>query len=97
MFNHVAMVEGLTGMSMRVFTKILGWSVEEMELLLSQVRAEMRRRYIHSYLPMYGLSTTSRAAARLTMRQVYCLRPETTCMISTFVERFGREIRLFLR
>jgi len=51
--NFVGMSDGLTGLSLRVFTKILGWSVEEMEVLLMQVRAEWKKKYIHSYLPIY--------------------------------------------
>lgn len=52
LFNMVGMCDGLSGLSLRVFTQILGWSVEEMELLLMRVRAEWRRKGIHSYLPM---------------------------------------------
>lgn len=51
-YNCIGMVDGLTGISLRVFTQILGWSVDEMELLLMQARAEWRRKGIHSYLPM---------------------------------------------
>jgi len=53
-YHHVGMFEGLTGLSMRVFTRLLGWSVEEMELLLMQVRAELKKRDIHKYLPLYA-------------------------------------------
>jgi SAM-dependent methyltransferase len=52
-YNLVGVSEGLTGLSIRVFTQILGWSVEEMEMLLTQVRAEWRKRTIHSYLPIW--------------------------------------------
>lgn len=48
--------EGLSGMSVRVFTKGLDWSVEEMELLLMQVRNECRQRSMHGYIPMYVTS-----------------------------------------
>jgi hypothetical protein len=52
-YNLVGLWEGLTGLSLRVFTKILGWSVEEMEILLMQVRAEWKKRAIHSYIPIW--------------------------------------------
>ncbi len=52
-YNLVGISEGLTGLSIRVFTQILGWSVEEMEVLLAQVRAEFRKRTIHSYFPIW--------------------------------------------
>ncbi len=51
--NLIGTSDGLSGLSMRVFTKILCWTVEEMEVLLMQVRADWKKKYIHSYLPMY--------------------------------------------
>lgn len=51
-FNLLGMEEGLSGLSQRVFTHGLGWSTEEMEVLLMQVRRECRSRNIHSYFPM---------------------------------------------
>ena len=51
-FNLVGMTDGLTGLSLRVFVEMLGWSVEEMEVLLMQVRSEWRQKGIHCYLPM---------------------------------------------
>src|SRR5947208_152439 len=41
-YSLVGISEGLTGLSIRVFTQMLGWSVEKMEILLAQVRAEWR-------------------------------------------------------
>lgn len=52
LFNLVALNEGLSGLSQRVFTKALGWSIEEMEVLLMQVRNEGQNRRIHTYFPM---------------------------------------------
>ena len=52
-YNLVGISEGLTGFSIRVFTQILGWSLEEMEILLAQVRAEWRKRTIHGYFPIW--------------------------------------------
>lgn len=51
-YNMVGMVNGLTGLSVRVYTQILGWSLDEMELLLMQVRTELLRKGIHCYLPL---------------------------------------------
>merc|ERR1711939_439816 len=53
LFSLVGMLEGLSGLSQRVFTKALGWSVEEMELLLMDVRRELKNRRIHTYFPIY--------------------------------------------
>ena len=52
LFNMVGMVEGLSGLSQRTFTRGLGWTVEEMEVLLMEVRNEWKNKKIHSYLPM---------------------------------------------
>jgi hypothetical protein len=51
-YNLIRMVDGLTGLSLRVFTQMLGWSTDEMEALLMQVRAEWRRKSIHCYIPV---------------------------------------------
>jgi SAM-dependent methyltransferase len=42
---------GLEGMSMRIFTKGLGWSKEELQVFLAGVRKDMRNRRYHGYYP----------------------------------------------
>ncbi|KAF5667186.1 methyltransferase [Fusarium heterosporum] len=44
---------GLDGLSSAVFTRVLGWSKEELDVLLTKVRREIRDRSIHSYWPIY--------------------------------------------
>lgn len=51
-FNLIGMIDGISGMSQRVFINALNWSVDEMEVLLAQARNEMKDRKIHSYFPM---------------------------------------------
>lgn len=51
-YNMVGMVEGVSGLSQRVFTKGLGWTIEEMEVLLMEVRNEWQNKKVHSYIPM---------------------------------------------
>jgi len=53
LFNMVGMCDGLSGLSVRTFTHGLEWSVEQMEVLLMEVRNEWRDKRIHSYLPIY--------------------------------------------
>jgi SAM-dependent methyltransferase len=48
----IGLLEGVTGLSVRVFTQLLGWSVEEMEILLAKVRNEWKNKKVHSYFPM---------------------------------------------
>ena len=43
---------GVSGLSMAVFTRGLGWSVEELEIFLIQVRESMKDTKVHGYYPM---------------------------------------------
>jgi hypothetical protein len=52
LFNLIGFVDGISGLSQKVFTHGLGWSIEEMEVLLMQVRDECKNRKIHTYFPM---------------------------------------------
>ena len=40
--------EGLEGFSLALFTRVLGWSVEEIQVLLSKVRKDLDDKNIHS-------------------------------------------------
>jgi hypothetical protein len=51
-FALVAMLDGLQGISLAIFTRFLKWQVEEVEVLLAQVRNEWKQRRVHSYWPM---------------------------------------------
>lgn len=55
MYGLVAVLEGMQGLSMKVFTKFLGWSVEQLEVFLAEVRKELKRGHMHSYWPCYVL------------------------------------------
>lgn len=44
---------GASGLSMTLFTRALGWSPEEIEVFLVDVRRQMRDRAIHRYWPIY--------------------------------------------
>lgn len=52
LFNVIGLLDGLSGLSQRVFTRGLDWTIEEMEVLLMQVRNECKNRKIHTYFPM---------------------------------------------
>lgn len=45
-------LEGVQGITMKIFTQVLGWTREEAELLLVDVRRDMADRNIHAYLTM---------------------------------------------
>lgn len=46
------MTPALEGFSMALFTRILGWSKEEVETFLIDVRKEMKDPKIHAYWQM---------------------------------------------
>jgi len=46
-------LDGLQGFTMALMNKVLGMSIEEIELLLLDVRKEIRDKSIHSYWPIY--------------------------------------------
>lgn len=52
MWNLENITSGLHGLSAAVYTRVLGWSHEEMEVLLAKVRRELKDTRIHSYWPM---------------------------------------------
>jgi hypothetical protein len=56
----VNMLDVIHGITMSVFTKALGWAVEEAEVLLAQVRKDLQDRKIHSFLAVYGSRPTCR-------------------------------------
>lgn len=47
-FNLVQLKEGLEGFSLALFTRILGWAPEEVQVLLSKVRKDLDNRNIHA-------------------------------------------------
>lgn len=45
-------LEGVSGLTMTVFTRSLGWAPETVERLLVDVRKDMKDKNIHAYVPM---------------------------------------------
>ncbi|KAL9131007.1 MAG: hypothetical protein Q9217_000949 [Psora testacea] len=52
-FQLVAMLDGIQGLTMALWTRFLGWTEDEIEVFLAKIRAEWRDRKIHSYWPLY--------------------------------------------
>lgn len=52
MFGYVNLMDGFHGLSVKIFTQLLGWQIEELEVLLARCRQELRRKDIHGYWPM---------------------------------------------
>ena len=51
-FQLVAMLEGVQGLTIALWTRFLGWSEEEVEVFLAKIRTEFRDRSVHSYWPL---------------------------------------------
>lgn len=51
-WNFVNMISGIQAVSLMLFTNILGWSADEVEVLLVDVRKEAKNRDIHGYWPV---------------------------------------------
>lgn len=43
---------GLEALSVAVYTRVLGWSKESVDVFLAEVRKDMKNTAIHSYWPM---------------------------------------------
>src|SRR5437762_7511500 len=43
-----ALLEGIEGISLKLLTRFLGWKVEEVKILLAQVKLEWRSKKLHS-------------------------------------------------
>ena len=52
LWAHEATASSLSGLSAAIFTHGLGWSIEELEVFLADVRKDLKNSKIHSYVPM---------------------------------------------
>ncbi|EFQ35590.1 methyltransferase domain-containing protein [Colletotrichum graminicola M1.001] len=48
-------LEGVQGITMKIFTQVLGWSQEAVELLLVDVRRDMADKKIHAYITVMSI------------------------------------------
>ena len=47
-FNLIQVEDGLESFSLRLFTTVLGWQLEEVQVLLANVRKDIRDPKIHA-------------------------------------------------
>lgn len=52
-YQQANIIEGLDAFSLALMTRVLGWSSEEVTVLLADVRKELLDRKIHLYAKMY--------------------------------------------
>lgn len=53
LLNRIQLWEGLAGFSYRLFIDVLGWTREEIEVLMMEVRQDLKNRKIHPMFDMY--------------------------------------------
>jgi hypothetical protein len=51
-WTHENFGSSLTGISVALFTRGLGWTMQELEVFLVDVRKEMKNTRFHAYWPM---------------------------------------------
>lgn len=64
------LLEVAQGITMNICTKVWGWSPEEVEVLLVDIRKGLKDKSIHGYVPMYVPRVTSRSPV-LCSRWIY--------------------------
>lgn len=76
-FTNANYMEGLEAFTMALFTRIHGWQPEEVQVLLSQIRTEWRKRKIHGWQKGCVLLTIAFSCCSLTASRVriYAQKP----------------------
>lgn len=54
-WNLVQIEEGLEAFTLRLFTTVLGWAIEDVQLLLAGVRKDIRNPKIHAQFDFYAV------------------------------------------
>jgi len=54
-FVKMSITGNVSGLSLAVFTRLLGWSIDELEALLAKVEEEWEREDIHGYWPLFAV------------------------------------------
>lgn len=52
LFGLVNLLDGVHGLSIKIFTNLLGYSPEDLEVLLEECRREAKSKAVHSYWPV---------------------------------------------
>ena len=52
LFQLAAMLEGIDGLTLALWTRFLGWDDKEITVFLHQVKSEFKLAKIHSYWPL---------------------------------------------
>ncbi|KAF4964448.1 hypothetical protein FSARC_7634 [Fusarium sarcochroum] len=71
-WGNVNLVGGVQGLSLALFTKVLGWNMEELELFLVEVRKDLSNKELHGYWRVQNLSELV-SQQSVWLNQVDCL------------------------
>ncbi|CCF46425.1 methyltransferase [Colletotrichum higginsianum] len=52
-WNYENVLMGLEGLCIAIFSRVLGWSKEKVDVFLAEVRNDLKNRDIHAYWPIY--------------------------------------------
>ncbi|KAG5657659.1 hypothetical protein KAF25_007692 [Fusarium avenaceum] len=52
-WSYANMNDGLEGLLLALFTRFLGWSADEVRVLCSAMRKQLRDKNVHAYIPIY--------------------------------------------
>lgn len=53
LWNYENLGNGASGLSLALFTRALGWTPEEVEVFLVDVRKDMKNKNIHGWWPIH--------------------------------------------
>ncbi|OCL01421.1 S-adenosyl-L-methionine-dependent methyltransferase [Glonium stellatum] len=53
LFNLVQILDGLEGFSYRLLTQVLGWELQEVDVLIAKVRKELKSKAVHAQIDMH--------------------------------------------
>lgn len=51
--GYYNLYNGLEGLSVKLFTQVLGWSMDELHALIAECRLELNKKSVHAYWPLY--------------------------------------------
>ena len=55
-FGLVNLLEGMQGLSAKLFTDVPGWDAEQLDALITECRQELRQKRVHGYYPIYVIT-----------------------------------------
>jgi len=52
-YQMSALLDGLDAISLSLFTRVLGWDIEDVDSFLTEVKAHLKNKGVHSYYPVH--------------------------------------------